>query len=441
MHDRRSMDPRNRVTAGLNLGRLRQEGRRAARPAVLVAVSAALTLAMAGWFLTHISEVFGHKTYDVRFQVDNAFGIFEGFDDVRFRGVPAGTIERIERHGTQLVLVARLQRKYGPIYNDARAEVRPITPLNDVYLDIVDPGTPAAGRAQADRPLAQRQTTTSVTVPEVLDGLTADARQNAYRLLDNLGNGLADGGLRLRRAFVELGPLLRDAGALSQAVALHKTQTARLVHNTAQLTGELGRRDVQLHRLLATGSAVLVTLQQGSGDLDRTLVQLGPTVRQLDTSLAAVRGVIGDVDAGVSRLYPVAERLPGGLRSLSSLAAVLEPAARRLQPAVTSVDRWAQPVRTLLGDTSQITGGLLPQAPVINRTADDLVACRKGVIGFFQWDASLTKFGDATGGPVARGNLALGVPALSSAGALRDPEQACTPGVPPRGPVGPEDKH
>ena len=39
----------------------------------------------------------GRKTYEVRFKVDNVFGIFEGFDDVRFRGVPAGTIEKIEQ--------------------------------------------------------------------------------------------------------------------------------------------------------------------------------------------------------------------------------------------------------------------------------------------------------------------------------------------------------
>ena len=46
------------------------------------------------FLLTHISKTFGHGTYEVRFASRSAFGIFEGFDAVRFRGVEAGTISK-----------------------------------------------------------------------------------------------------------------------------------------------------------------------------------------------------------------------------------------------------------------------------------------------------------------------------------------------------------
>jgi phospholipid/cholesterol/gamma-HCH transport system substrate-binding protein len=433
-------DPRARRSSGVTRRRLAQEGRRAARPLVTITLGAVLLIAIAAWFVVNISQTFGRSTYDLRFAVGNAFGIFAGGDEVRFRGVPAGTIEAVERHGTQLVILARIRSQYGPVYRNAHAELRPITPLNDVYLDITDPGTPSAGRAVANRPLPQSQTTTSVTVPDVLDGLTADARQSAYRLLDNLGNGLADRGLKLRQAFVQLGPFLSEAGTLTRAVALHQSETEQLVHDAALLTTTLATRQAQLKRLVATGAATFGTLQQSSGDLGATLAQLAPTVQQLDSTLGSVRSVLGTVDGGLDSLIPVANALPTGLFQLRSLARVLDPAATRLTPAARATTPFVERVRDLLGPASQITAGLLPQTPVINRTATDLVKCRTGVIDFFQWNASLTKMGDTTGGPVPRGNLAFGIPSPNTQ-LLRDPIQACTPGTPERYMIQPGDEH
>jgi virulence factor Mce-like protein len=416
------------------------EAQRASRHLVLIIGGVALMLAIATWFVVHVSQTFGRSTYDVRFAVNNAFGIFAGADDVRFRGVPAGTIEKVERDGTQLVILARIRSGYGPIYQNAHAQLRPITPLNDVYLDIIDPGTPGAGRAVASRPLPESQTTTSVTVPDVLDGLTADARRNGYQLLDNLGNGLADGGLRLRQAFVQLGPLLRDAGVLTHEIALHQYETQRLIHNTASLMSTLSTRDGQLKQLVSTGAATFGALQQSSGDLNMTLSELAPTVVQLDSTLTSVHAVIDTVDTALSSLMPVADRLPGGLRDLRSLADVLGPAATRLEPAAISLTPFVQRVRDLLVPVGQITSGLLPQTPVVNRTATDLVKCKTGVIDFFQWNASLTKMGDTTGGPVPRGNLAFGIPSPNQQ-ILRDPVPSCAPGTVERYVIQPGDEH
>ena len=40
---------------------------------------------------------------------------------------------------------------------------------------------------------------------------------------------------------------------------------------------------------------------------------------------------------------------------------------------------------------------LSPQVGTFNHTTQDLVLCQKGVQGFFQWDASMSKFGDVRG--------------------------------------------
>lgn len=434
-------DPRARRSSGVSRRRLAQEASRSAPHLVTILVGVALLLAIGTWFVVNISQTFGRSTYDVRFAVNNAFGIFAGADEVRYRGVPAGTIEAVERHGTQLVILARIRSRYGPVYRNARAELRPITPLNDVYLDIVNPGTPSAGRAVAEKPLSQSQTATDVTVPDVLDGLTSDARRSAYRLLDNLGNGLTDGGgLKLRQAFVQLGPFIKQAGALTHEIAVHQTDTEQLVHDATLLTATLATRQAQLKRLVATGAATFGAVQQSSGDLNSTLAQLAPTVQQLNATLTSVHSVLGTVDHGLASLIPVAGELPRGLRDLRSLAAVLGPAATRLTPAARAITPFVQRVRDLLGPAGQITAGLLPQTPVINRTTTDLVNCKTGVSDFFQWNASLTKMGDTTGGPVPRGNLAFGIPSPST-NLVRDPVRSCTPGMPERYVIQPGDEH
>jgi virulence factor Mce-like protein len=427
------LDPRKRLTSGITRSRLQAEARKASRPTVLFIVGIILTGGIASYLLTNISSVFGHGSYEVRFAVNEDYGVFAGFDDVRFRGVPAGTITKVQRDGARLILVAKIRKDKGIVYQDARAQIRPITPLNDVYLDVVDPGTPAAGRAKPGRPLTEAQTQTSVSVPDVLNVFDADVRQSTARLLDQLGNGMADGGAKLNRAFIALGPFLRQAGDLTRQVALHDATTKRLIHNTAVLTTELGRRDTELKRLVKTGAATVGTLQQHSGDLDSTLAQLGPTFTELRSSLASVRGVVDDVDAGLASLNPVATKLPGALASVRSLNRTLGPAIAQLQQPVKTLTPFVGRLRQVADRLEPIATALRPQVPTLNRLTQRLVSCEKGVIGFFQWNTSLAKFGDANG-PVLRGNLAVGVPSTGLPGeSLRTPEAACTPGPVVRG--------
>jgi hypothetical protein len=94
------------------------------------------------------------------------------------------------------------------------------------------------------------------------------------------------------------------------------------------------------------------------------------------------------------------------------------------------------------GSVASAASALRPQVPVLDRTTKDLVGCEKGIQGFFQWDASLTKFGDSRGA-VPRGNFAGGA---TTSGVITDPSEfapkSCTPGGPIGGrPAKPGDKH
>jgi ABC-type transporter Mla subunit MlaD len=419
---------RDHLSEHIGRERLRLELTRAARPAVIVTLGALVALAVAAYIAVHASRTLLSSTQQVRFAVDDATGVVPGVDQVRVKGIPAGTITAVKMLDGQPVLTAVVQRKYGPIYRDARALLRPNTALMDMYLDIIDRGTRRAGPAGDGPPLPATQTDTSVNIDDVLGVFGATARNQLATMLDNLGNGLHDRGAALRESFIELVPFLAQAGEISQQLAQRAPLTRQLVHNTAVLTAELGRRERELRVLLTDGSTTLTALGSSTPQLNATLHQLPATLAALDSSFASVRGVLPDVDAAMRSLSPVAAALPTGLAALRRLAASATPAVNALQTPIARLVPLAQALTPLSASLNRAVVALGPQTGTIDRSTSDLAACTSGLQGFFQWDASLSKFGDARG-PVPRGDAAIGA---QSSGLLADPNefapQACTPG-------------
>lgn len=423
------IEVRDRRTERLNTARLQLEVRRAVRPTVVVLLGLAVGLLCALYVAVHVSRTLLSSTFQVKFAVTDASGVVPGLDEVRFKGIPAGTITGVAEQGGRAVLTVTVQSKYGPMYRDARAELRPNTALDDMYLDIVDRGSRAAGRATSSTPLADAQTQTAINIDDVLNVFRSDQRVQLRTLLDSLGNGLRDRGASLRTAFVELVPLLRVAGNISDQLAARAPLMRRLVHNTATLTAELGGRQQQLGTLLDAGSAVMATLQASSGNLGATLGELPPTLSELQSSFATVRNVLPRLDTAISALEPVAAELPGSLAALRHLSSSANPALQALEQPVARLVPFAQQLVPLAANLSSAVDQLAPQVGTIDHTTRDLVACKQGVQGFFQWDASMSKFGDIRG-PVPRGNVVIGG---GSNGVVNVPNeyapQACTPGT------------
>jgi virulence factor Mce-like protein len=417
------IEVRARRTERINRARLQLEAKRAARAAVVVLAGLAVGLACALYIGLHVSPTLLSSTFQVRFAVADASGIVPGLDQVRFKGIQAGSITKVQLIGGKPVLTAQIQGQYAPIYNDAQAQLRPNTALQDMYLDIVSRGTAAAGRTRYAQPLPAGQTSVSVNIDDVLNTFRADQRVQLRTLLDVLGNGLHDRGAALRTAFVDLVPLLKVAGNMSDQLAARAPLVRQLVHNMALLTGELGHRQGQLRTLLYGGSAMLTTLQDHSSDLAATLRELPPTMRAIDSSFAALRSVLPPVNEAVRSLYPIAAQLPSALASLRSLSGEANPALLALETPVTRLVPLAHALVPLSSSLHSALASLLPQVGTFNHTTQDLVSCQKGVQGFFQWDASMAKFGDVRG-PVPRGNVVIG------GGTPNEYQpQSCTPGT------------
>jgi ABC-type transporter Mla subunit MlaD len=413
---------RARRTTHLTRARVKLELTRAARPAVVVAAGIAIALGVVGYIGAQVSDTLLASTYQVKFAVEDVTGVRAGMNDLRIKGVRAGTITKVEMNRAQPVITAEVDEAYGEIYRDARARLRPNTPLQDMYLDVVDRGTPRKGKADPDEPLPADQTDLPVPVADVLNTFQPAVRARLQSLLDELGNGLSDRGRSLGTAFVQLTPLLRAADRVAVQLARRRPMVKQIVANTAVLTRALNERDRELRKLVRGGARTLGTLRAGRDDLDATLRELPVTLSALDSSFTAVRGVTGDVDRALVALRPVVGRVEPALQDIRALNTTAAPAVRALQTPIRRLVPLSEVLRPLSASLSAAIAALRPQMDTVAKVTRGLAGCRKGVQGFFQWDASMVKYGDARG-PAPRGNLATGSPAH-----LR-PIQACTPGV------------
>ncbi len=421
---------RDHRTHSVNAARVQLELKRASISGIVVAAALIVGLLITVYIASNIGVSFTASSQTVSFYVSDATAIVPGADEVRYLGIPVGRVGSVRMDGTEPLVTATFQSKYGRIYRNARLAVRPNTALEDMYVDVINPGTPASGLANSSHPLPAADVDTSVNLDDVLDTFNTDARRSLRTLLDQLGNGLADRGASLKEGFIQLAPFIRLAGNLSSQLADRATDVRQLVHNTATLMTDLSQRQQDLRTLVDQGSSTLTTLENGSANLNATLHDLPVTLDDLNSSFGSVSGVLGDVDGALRSLDPVAADLPTALVAVHRLSDDASPAVHALQTPVQKLVPLVRTLDPLSASLSKVVSGLLPQVSTINRTVDDAVSCRTGVEGFFQWNPSLAKYGDERG-MSPRGNVAVGA---QSSGVLDSPweyaPQACTAGTP-----------
>ena len=399
----------------LNNDRLALEVRRARIPFMLflLLIAAGLT---AGWviFKNQTVQWPWQDTYKVRVAFDDVKGVQPGHQQVRLAGVPVGVIEKSELVGGHPVLTLSLEKKYAPLYRDARVRLRPATPLQDMYAAIALRGTARTGKLTSTDILPADRAVTPVDISRVLNTFNADTRTRLAHLLDGLGSGLADRGAQLRAAFVQLAPFLRSAQRLTQTLTARRQDTSHLVHNLRTLTEALGQREDELTALVTSGNSTLGALARNDAPLARTLRELPPALQTSRSSFRSVRAAETELDPAVRGLEPVAGALRPGLQALERFGRDATPALASLRPSVRALRPLATALAPVSASLKRSFESLTPQAPRLDRMTARVVPCELAIQKFFQWTLSVGKFGDAYGA-FPRGQINFG---SDSAGGL-----------------------
>src|SRR3954447_9649119 len=143
------IEVRDHRTERINRARIALELRRAAKSGIVVAAALVIGTIIALRIANDIGSSLGRSTQLVSFQVNDANNVVANSDEVRFLGIPAGRVGSVKMVNGQPVISASFDTQYGHIYRNARVVVRPNTALEDMYLDVVYPGTPSAGLASS----------------------------------------------------------------------------------------------------------------------------------------------------------------------------------------------------------------------------------------------------------------------------------------------------
>jgi ABC-type transporter Mla subunit MlaD len=390
------MSPLMPKKQGINADRLKLELRRAIAPFILLVL-----LAVGGLFaaIDLVGNLSGQNIFKSYTHYQVAFadvkGVTPGRVPVRVAGVPAGAVTGSQLVHGQAVLDIALEKQYAPLYKNAVMRLRPITALEDYYLDITSRGTPSAGIPPKGYIIPASQTTSPVTVSSVLDTFDSVTRQRLTTMLDELGSGLGTtGGAELRESFTQLAPFLSAANHFSIAVDDQHAALQRLVHNFGGIMQTLALRDHQLSSFVLSTDRTLGALAQNDGPFSATLQALPPLLSSLKSSLATVETSENHIDPALTSLEPVAKSLPSGLDALSTFSTEATPALRAADPAVRALVPFATALRPTANTLQQNVNLLQTQAPQLDRITKPIVPCEYLTDHFLNNLAALAAWSD-----------------------------------------------
>lgn len=389
--------------------RVKLEIRRAAAPFTAWVIVVACGLAAVGWVIgNQNSEHPWQKYVTVRAAFTDVKGVLPKKQEVRIAGVRVGLIRDAQIVDGRPVLTLAIERKYAPIYRNARVRLRSQTALEDKYVNLTR-GTPSAGRLPSGEILPGTQTSTPVDVSRILQTFDADTRDNLRYLLAGFGKGLSDGGAGLRDAFVQLIPFLRVADQAATQLAVRKHRLADLVTRTGELTRAIGDHDRAITRLVSAGDQTLTTLGRRDTALDPTLRALPGALASIDNGLTTFGRLRAQLDPAVSSLRPAARALQPAMAAVVRASGELQPAASALTPTVARLRPLARDLKPVAGHLAGVAATLRTQVPDADLVTRQFDACHQAFTNFFVYTLSLFKV-DSDGQALGRGEVTVGPP-------------------------------
>lgn len=280
-------------------------------------------------------------------------------DQVRLDGLQEGRVTKIEsRDGGRSALVEmEIDDDAGPLYRDAKAQLRWKNLLGGAFYIEIDRGSANSGPL-AGRPIAKANTITQVELDDVLSIFGDRALRGTKTMADELARGLRDGE-GLARAAEKLGQVSPNAAAALRAVqgVPAHADLRNLVRRTASTVRALDAPGDDLRTLVSGAAATLQTTAARDDDLRDTLAEGGATseavrstLARLESTLGAADGLVAKLDRAAGQVAPTLRALRPTVRSADTLLTRARPVVRALRPAVRSLASAGRAGSPLLDD-------------------------------------------------------------------------------------------
>lgn len=338
------------------------------RRLAIIGLLAAVGLFAAGYVLVQQRLPLPFRdTFEVRATLEAADGVAPGVGQaVLVSGVKVGSIKAAELAGDKAQVTLELQREDVPkVYRNAHVDLRPITPVKDMEVEL-DPGDPPAPEMRDGDIIPLSQTSIPVELSTLLSQLGVDTRAYITSMLTGLGQGTKGGAPDLRKILLSLGPTTVQVREISRALEGRRTELARLVHNVSAVT-DAATSDGSIADAVIAGNQTLQTIAAQDAPLQRSISMLPGALTTARSALLEVGKLSVELQPALRDLTPPVRGLPNTLRNgvtpiSDQIATTLktdlrlfirkaEPLARKLQPAVAQT-------KAVLPDTSRALQGL-----------------------------------------------------------------------------------
>lgn len=378
------------------------------RDLAVIAGLVVLATGVGGYILSHQRVSFPwQEKISYRADFEEAPGVAPGQgQEVRIAGVPVGEITKAEITGDgRARLTLSLKKRYGTVFANARAFLRPKSQLNEMYV-LLDPGGKPAEVLEPGSVIPLAQTTRPIQLDEVLSNLDDKARRAGRIALEESDAALArpgviPGDLKAADAtMLALRPVM-------EALDTRREKIARLVTAFADIATAAGEDDARLARMLDSARATLETLATRDADLDATLRQLPGFGDELRTASGAVSALATQLNPTLDGIRGASNRLPNALAGMSGVVDRLDRTVDLARPVVAGARPLVADLRPLLASARPALADTVAWSPRLDPATGNLVGHLPDLAAFIYQGNDVFKLEDANG-PILRGLVVAG---------------------------------
>jgi virulence factor Mce-like protein len=304
--------------------------------------------------------------------------------DVRISGVPVGKVDHTEANKQTGTTVATLEinEKYAPIPKDAKAILRQKTLLGETYVELT-PGTQKAGMLPEGGRLPTSAVSPTVEVDEVFRAFSPEQRRNFQIWMEQLALATAGRGRDISETIGNLAPFAEEAQDLVRVLNAQAPALRGVVRDTGAVFEALSARDAQLRSLVVNSNRTFAATGRRADELRQSIIALPTFERESTLTVRKLTQFADNTRPLVNQLKPWARELAPTLRALDGLAPDLRNLFVYLDPAISASVRGLPALNSILVNDLRPT--LAELTPPLKQLAPDIegLANYRGELGAF----------------------------------------------------------
>lgn len=287
--------------------------------------------------------------YTLNADFKDANGVAQGAPVV-IAGNPVGQVTSVHVQGEVAVVSMRIDRSSAPVHAGTIARIRYGTLLAAKYIELSSVGR-GARTLDSGATVPTDQTVTPVDFDQFLSALDPKTRQELQVVIQQAGGGVDGQAAAINDLFGQLRPLSQESTAPLQTLGSHDPDLDRIVANLAVVSNRLAQSHVQLGGFVQNTADVTGTLDTRTVELDGLLLHLANTSQDFDQTLA---GEEGNLHTSVQQFDPDARELNTLVNTVNTY---LHPNIGTLEYGITSLN---QEIGSAI-NTSDVNGSFLRQ--------------------------------------------------------------------------------